>query len=224
MKLGVSTPSSGASRREIAGRRDAEEDVERLVQENPLRSHALRVRWPVRGGRGVSRGVDLIGADPADNRVLRRPCRRRRRDRHRRSPCACPCRGAAPPTNARIPLAERVRQHALVPILWSESDALEPARASGWLACLAGLEQVPMCHTRSHTQMIKTTVYLPEPLKRQLQRLAKRVGRSEAQLIRDAVERVVQEQPTPPPRLPLFTSNDPDLAERVDEALTGFGQ
>ena len=72
--------------------------------------------------------------------------------------------------------------------------------------------------------MIKTTVYLPEPLKRSLQRLAKRVGLSEAQLIRDAIERAVQEQPTPRPRLPLFASNDPDLAERVDEALAGFGE
>ncbi|MDQ3767573.1 MAG: ribbon-helix-helix domain-containing protein [Actinomycetota bacterium] len=72
--------------------------------------------------------------------------------------------------------------------------------------------------------MIKTTVYLPEPLKRQLQRLAKRGGSSEAQLIRDAVERFVQERPTPRPRCPLFASNDPDLAERVDEALAGFGE
>jgi len=50
---------------------------------------------------------------------------------------------------------------------------------------------------RYHRSMIKTTVYLPEPLKRQLQRLAKRTGRSEAQLIRNAIERTVQEQSTP---------------------------
>ncbi|CAN5683392.1 type II toxin-antitoxin system antitoxin VapB26 [soil metagenome] len=72
--------------------------------------------------------------------------------------------------------------------------------------------------------MIKTTIYLPEPLKRQLQRLSKRLGRSEAQLIRDAVERLVEERPAPRPRLPLFASNDPDLADRVDEALAGFGE
>lgn len=72
--------------------------------------------------------------------------------------------------------------------------------------------------------MIKTTIYLSEPLKRQLKRLAKRLGRSEAQLIRDAVERLVQEEPAPRPRLPLFASLDPDLAERVDEALAGFGE
>lgn len=72
--------------------------------------------------------------------------------------------------------------------------------------------------------MIKTTIYLPEPLKRQLELLAKRLGTSEARLIRDAVERLVAERPTPRPRLPLFASNDPTLAERVDEALAGFGE
>lgn len=72
--------------------------------------------------------------------------------------------------------------------------------------------------------MIKTTVYLPEPLKRRLQRLANRLGRSEAQLIRDAVERLVEERPPPRPRLPLFAGTEPHLAERVDEALAGFGE
>jgi len=72
--------------------------------------------------------------------------------------------------------------------------------------------------------MIKTTIYLPEPLKRELKRLSKRLGRSEAQLVRDAIERLVEERPTPRPRLPLFASNDPTLAERVDEALAGFGE
>ena len=81
-----------------------------------------------------------------------------------------------------------------------------------------------LCHTRYHTYMIKTTIYLPESLKRQLQRLAKRSGRSEAQLIRDAVEQAVKEQPAPRPRLPLFASSDPTLAEHVDEALAGFGE
>jgi len=72
--------------------------------------------------------------------------------------------------------------------------------------------------------MIKTTIYLPEPLKRELKRLSKRLGTSEAQVVRDAIERLVEERPTPRPRLPLFASNDPTLAERVDEALAGFGE
>jgi hypothetical protein len=30
--------------------------------------------------------------------------------------------------------------------------------------------------------------------------------------------------PAPEPRLPLFASEEPDPAERVDEALGGFGE
>jgi len=85
-------------------------------------------------------------------------------------------------------------------------------------------DQRVSCHTCYHTSMIKTTVYLPESLKRQLQQLAKRLGRSEAQLIRDAIEQAVRDQPSPRPRLPLFTSNDRNLAEHVDDALAGFGE
>lgn len=71
--------------------------------------------------------------------------------------------------------------------------------------------------------MIKTTVYLPEALKRGLEGLARREGRSEAELVRIAVERLVAADPPPRPRLPLFRSEEPDLAERVDEHLAGFG-
>lgn len=77
---------------------------------------------------------------------------------------------------------------------------------------------------RYHTFMVKTTVYLPQRLKRQLRHLASSSGTSEAQLIRDALERLVQERTPPRPQLPLFTGSDPDLAERVDEALAGFGE
>lgn len=72
--------------------------------------------------------------------------------------------------------------------------------------------------------MVKTTVYLPGPLKRQLEAQAQRSGLSEAQLIRGAIERMLQESPSPSPRLPLFASGDPELAERVEEALAGFGE
>lgn len=72
--------------------------------------------------------------------------------------------------------------------------------------------------------MIKTTVYLPASLKRRLAALARRLGRSEAQLVRDAVERLVEQERGPRPRLPLFSSGDPTLAERVDEESAGFGE
>ena len=71
--------------------------------------------------------------------------------------------------------------------------------------------------------MVKTTVYLPRALKEALTRLAGRQGRSEAELVRQAVERLVESEGHPPPRLPLFRSADPDLAERADEHLAGFG-
>jgi hypothetical protein len=74
--------------------------------------------------------------------------------------------------------------------------------------------------------MTKTSVYLPEDLKRGLTLAARRRGQSEAELIREAIARLVAQegQDRPRPRPGLFTSNDPTLAERVDEVLTeGFG-
>jgi hypothetical protein len=72
--------------------------------------------------------------------------------------------------------------------------------------------------------MKKTTVYLPEDLKSALGRIAAQRGRSEAELIREAVGDLVKDSEPPRPRLPLFLSDDPTLAERVDEELRGFGE
>ena len=71
--------------------------------------------------------------------------------------------------------------------------------------------------------MQKTTVYLPETLKRRLEQAANRHGQSEAELIRQAIERLLAEEARPRPRA-LFHSGDPTLARRVDEALAGFGE
>ena len=70
----------------------------------------------------------------------------------------------------------------------------------------------------------KTTVYLPDDVKRDLERLAAASGRSEAQLIRDAVAALTSAAPQPRPRARLFDGRDPTLSERVDEALRGFGE
>jgi len=70
----------------------------------------------------------------------------------------------------------------------------------------------------------KTTVYVPEPLKAQLARAAAESGRSEADLIREGIELVSARVGGVEPRLPLFASGQPDLAERVDEHLAGFGE
>ena len=72
--------------------------------------------------------------------------------------------------------------------------------------------------------MKKTTVYLPEDLKFALGRIAAERGRSEAELIREAVRELVQGSGQPRPRLPLFSSGDPTLARRFEEELRGFGE
>lgn len=72
--------------------------------------------------------------------------------------------------------------------------------------------------------MEKTTVYLPDELKRALRRAARSSGRSEAELIREGIGLVTGTHRIAEPRLPLFESGSPDLAERVDELLDGFGE
>jgi len=72
--------------------------------------------------------------------------------------------------------------------------------------------------------MRKTTVYLPEDLKRDLERVAAARGCSEAELIREAVRTLAEEAVSRRPRLPLFKSGKRGLAERVDRALAGFGE
>ena len=72
--------------------------------------------------------------------------------------------------------------------------------------------------------MKKTTVYLPEDLKSALGRIAKEKGRSEAELIREAIRDLVQDTEPPRPRLPLFSSGDSTLARRFEEELRGFGE
>jgi hypothetical protein len=69
--------------------------------------------------------------------------------------------------------------------------------------------------------MEKTTVYLPEGLKKSLQRVARAAGTSEAALIRQAIEAVTRDAQALRPQLPLFDSRQRDLAERVDELLRG---
>ncbi len=72
--------------------------------------------------------------------------------------------------------------------------------------------------------MRKTTVYVPDALKHELARVAAATGRSEAELIREGIRLVTVDAGVIEPRLPLFESGDPTLAERVDEQLAGFGE
>ena len=71
--------------------------------------------------------------------------------------------------------------------------------------------------------MRKTTVYLPDAVKASLERMAAVTGRSEADLIREAVASLTGADDPVRPRLPLFESGDP-IAGRVDDLLgEGFG-
>lgn len=72
--------------------------------------------------------------------------------------------------------------------------------------------------------MEKTTVYLPDELKRALRRAARATGRSEADLIREGIGLVAGSHRVAEPRLPLFESGIPDLAERSEDLLEGFGE
>ncbi len=74
--------------------------------------------------------------------------------------------------------------------------------------------------------MVKTTIYLPEQTKQRLARAAQRRHRSEAELIREAIDRLLREEAgVRRPALGIFDSGDPDFAERASEALAeGFGK
>jgi Arc/MetJ-type ribon-helix-helix transcriptional regulator len=73
--------------------------------------------------------------------------------------------------------------------------------------------------------MHKTTVYLTDEQREALRRTVRLRQRSEAELIREGVDMVTEKLSYPEPRIPLFSSNEPDLAERVDEILEeGFGE
>ncbi len=72
----------------------------------------------------------------------------------------------------------------------------------------------------------RTTIYLTEAQKLELEDIADRTRQTEAQLIREGVDHVIQlnrrgkRKPGP-----LFALDDPllDDPERLDEALEGFG-
>lgn len=74
--------------------------------------------------------------------------------------------------------------------------------------------------------MVKTTVYLSESLKLRLESVARQKGCSEAELIRSALEHYTTEHVRPRPRVPLYDGQGipPDLAERDEEHLEGFGE
>ena len=65
----------------------------------------------------------------------------------------------------------------------------------------------------------KTTVYLPDDLKRRLEHEARSRGCSEAQVIRDAVADAIDR---PRPRPGVISAEA--IADRADDLLAGFGE
>jgi len=70
--------------------------------------------------------------------------------------------------------------------------------------------------------MAKTTLYLPDDLKRAIELEARRRSLPEAEIVRQALRKALSDN-TPRPRGALFSGNEP-IAERVDELLEGFGE
>lgn len=76
--------------------------------------------------------------------------------------------------------------------------------------------------------MKKTTIYLPDELKQKVEAMARDAKKSEADIIRDAINTAYEYKRTyPKPRLPLVPGlklGDPKIAESVDDLLDGFGE
>jgi hypothetical protein len=73
----------------------------------------------------------------------------------------------------------------------------------------------------------RTTIYLPDELKAALERTAEAEGRTEADIVREAIVDALQKRVPPAPRIPVYEPGlgDPHIAERVDELLAeGFGR
>ena len=68
--------------------------------------------------------------------------------------------------------------------------------------------------------MKKTTVYLPDSLKREVERRARHRTCSEAEVIRQAIRDTVGR---PAPKPGLIPGND-SWADRVDDYMDGFGE
>lgn len=72
--------------------------------------------------------------------------------------------------------------------------------------------------------MVKTTLYLPDDLKARLEQVAQREGRSEADLVREALTDLVERRTPPRPQGAIFHSGDPGWAAAADHDLARFGE
>lgn len=72
--------------------------------------------------------------------------------------------------------------------------------------------------------MVKTTVYLPPELKKRIEHTARIEGKSEAEVIRAALDAYTLHHSPPRPKLPLFSSGEVGVITDWDEAMRGFGE
>jgi hypothetical protein len=76
--------------------------------------------------------------------------------------------------------------------------------------------------TYGKATMLKTTVYFPDELKRRIEYTAQIERKSEAEIIRAAVDAYTLHTNPPRPKFPLFSSGKP--IEDWVEAMRGFGE
>lgn len=71
--------------------------------------------------------------------------------------------------------------------------------------------------------MVKTSVYLDDHLKQDLDRVAQMTGRSRADLIRDGISQVIHDHLAKRPKM-RAQFHDPSIVGRTEELLEGLGE
>lgn len=71
--------------------------------------------------------------------------------------------------------------------------------------------------------MIKTSVYLDDEQKHDLERVVELTGRSQADLIRDGISQVIQDHLAKRPRMKA-RFHDASVVGRTEELMEGFGE
>jgi len=71
--------------------------------------------------------------------------------------------------------------------------------------------------------MVKTSVYLDDQQKQDLDRVAQLTGRSQADLIRDGISQVIHDHLARRPKM-RARFHDPSLVGRTEDLIEGFGE
>ncbi len=124
------------------------------------------------------------------------------------------------PSSPRPPPSLHIRS-AWAPLLAGRAP-IPSTRPAGALRCPTLAVRHGTSRRRATPTMRKTSVYLPEELKDRLALLARRTGRSEAQLLRVAVERLVADEPSGRQR--VAQAEPAVVAPPAGPALVGVGR